>query len=129
MGLAGEGLRAVEARTASTDSVDSSSREHSGGVPHACLLTVDLKVRESQSLKAKRAVIRHLVDGARSKFSVAAAETGHQDQWQRSELGFAAVSGSSRHVDDVLDAVERYVWSHPEVEVVSMDRTWIDAEG
>ena len=98
-------------------------------MPHACLLTVDLKVRESQSLKAKRTVIRHLVDGARSKFSVAAAETGHQDQWQRSELGFAAVSGSSRHVDDVLDAVERYVWSHPEVEVVSMDRTWIDAEG
>jgi len=25
----------------------------------------------------------------------------------------------------VIDEVDRFVWSHPEVEVVSMERTWL----
>jgi uncharacterized protein YlxP (DUF503 family) len=49
---------------------------------------------------------------------VAAAEVGYQDKWQRAELGFAAVSGNSGHVTDVLQSVERFVWSFPEVEVL-----------
>ena len=97
-------------------------------MPHACVLTADLRILDSRSLKAKRAVVRHLVDGARSRFGVAASETGHQDQWQRSELAFAAVSGSHQQVEDVLDSVDRFVWSHPEVEVLSTSRTWLDVE-
>ncbi len=90
------------------------------------MLTMDLRVRESRSLKAKRSVVRSLVDGARSRYGVAAAETDHQDQWQRAEVAFAAVSGSQQHVAEVLDAVDRFVWSHPEVEVVSAERSWIE---
>ena len=97
-------------------------------VLHACTLAVDLRIPASHSLKEKRAVVRHLVDGARSRYDVAAAEVGFQDQWQRSELGFAAVSGSPGIVQSVLDAVERFVWSVPEVEVISCERVWIETE-
>jgi len=96
---------------------------------HACALTVDLRIPASHSLKAKRATVKHLVEGCRSRFAVAAAEVGFQDQWQRSELGFAAVSGSPGQVEDVLDAVERFVWSHPDVEVVGSSRAWLEADG
>ena len=85
---------------------------------HACALTVDLRIPDSHSLKEKRGTVKHLVEACRSRFDVAAAEVGFQDQWQRSELGFAAVSGSPGQVESVLDSVERFVWSHPEVEVV-----------
>ena len=72
---------------------------------HACALAMDLRIPASRSLKAKRAVVKHVVETAKSRYGVAAAEVGHQDQWQRAELGFAAVAGSPAHVDKVLDAV------------------------
>ena len=58
---------------------------------------------------------------------MAAAEVGAQDKWQRAELGVAAVAASATHVTEVLDAVERFVWSFPEVEVVDCDRSGVDA--
>jgi uncharacterized protein YlxP (DUF503 family) len=78
-------------------------------------------------LKEKRAVVRPIVDGARHRFRVAAAEVGEQDRWQRARLGFAAVGGDGGHVAEVLDSVERFVWSFPEVEVLSVERSWVDA--
>ena len=98
----------------------------SGRVLHTCSLAVDLRIPSSHSLKAKRAVVKRLVEGSRSRFGVAAAEVGHQDRWQRAELGFAAVSGTPGQVTDVLDSVERFVWSDPEVDVVTMERTWME---
>jgi hypothetical protein len=91
-------------------------------------MTVDIRIPESHSLKAKRAVVKHLVEACRSRFDVAAAEVGFQDQWQRSELGFAVVSGTQGHVEAVLDSVERFVWSHPEVEVVGVRRDWLETD-
>ena len=80
------------------------------------------------SLKEKRAVIRPILDGARNRYRVASAEVGAHDVWQRAVLGMSAVGGSAGHVEEVLDDVERFVWSFPEVEVVSAERMWADAE-
>ena len=97
-------------------------------VLHACVLAVDARIPASHSLKEKRAVVRHLVDGARSRFGVASAEVGHQDQWQRCALGFAAVAGTHGHVVSMLESVERFVWSSPEIEVVSTTWTWLEPD-
>jgi uncharacterized protein YlxP (DUF503 family) len=35
----------------------------------------------------------------------------------------AAVAGEPSHVDRVLDGVERFVFSFPEIEVVTVDRS------
>jgi uncharacterized protein YlxP (DUF503 family) len=59
---------------------------------------------------------------------VAAAEVGYQNQWQRSELGFAAVAGAPGHVEDVLDSVERFVWSHPQIDVLGDSRRWLEPD-
>lgn len=92
----------------------------------ACALSIEVHIPSSGSLKSKRAVLRHLLDGARSRYRVAASEVGFQDQWQRSELAFAAVGGEPELVSEVLDKVERFVWSHPEITVVSSFRRWLD---
>jgi uncharacterized protein len=89
-------------------------------------LTVDVRVRSARSLKDKRAVVRPILDGCRHRFGVAAAEVDHQDLWQRATFGMATVSGSAHHAAEVLDAVERFVWSFPEVEVISCERAWLD---
>ena len=95
---------------------------------HAASLYVDLRLPEVHSLKEKRGVIRPIVEGARHRFGVAAAEVEAQDRWQRAGLGFAAVSSSAGHLDEVLDALERFVWSFPEVEVLEVRHQWMGDE-
>jgi len=92
---------------------------------HAAALEVDLRLPHSTSLKDKRAVLRSVLDGARNRYRVASAEVGHQDLRQRALVGFAAVAGTPSHVTEVLDEVERFVWSFPDVEVITTDRTWL----
>jgi uncharacterized protein YlxP (DUF503 family) len=69
-------------------------------------------------LKEKRAVVKPILEGARRRFQVSAAEVEHHDKWQRAALGFAVVGGDAGHLEEVLAAVERFVWSFPEAEVL-----------
>ncbi|HVB07134.1 MAG TPA: DUF503 domain-containing protein [Acidimicrobiales bacterium] len=94
-------------------------------MPTACL-TLDLRLPAAMTLKDKRQVLRHLLDTARSRYRVAAAELDHQDLHQRALLGFAAVAADAAHVEEVLDEVERFVWSHPELEVIGSVRSWTE---
>lgn len=94
----------------------------------ASVLVIDLRLPLPDSLKAKRAVITPILEGARRRFKVSVAEVDHQDQWKRSELAFAAVASSETQAREVLDTVERFVWSFPEVEVVDAWRRWVDDE-
>jgi hypothetical protein len=94
---------------------------------HVASLTVELHLPAVHSLKEKRAVVRPILEGARRRFAVAAAEVDHQDRWQRATLGMATVSGSVAHAEAVLANVERFVWSFPEVEVTACRRDWLDA--
>lgn len=73
------------------------------------------------SLKEKRAVIKPIIEGARRRYQVAAAEVDYQDKWQRAGIGVAVVAASAGHAEEVLQAVERFVWSFPEVEVISIE--------
>jgi uncharacterized protein YlxP (DUF503 family) len=95
---------------------------------HVGAVEIDLHLPACHSLKEKRAVIRPIIDGARNRMRVASAEVGDQDRWQRARLGFASVGGSPGHVGEVLDAVERFVWSFPEVEVLEARRSWLSAD-
>ena len=88
---------------------------------------MDLRLRDVHSLKEKRSVLRPILDGSRRRFAVAVAEVGHQDSLRQATVAMAAVSGSMGHAAEVLDAVERFVWSFPEVEVTACRREWLSA--
>jgi uncharacterized protein YlxP (DUF503 family) len=87
---------------------------------------MDLRIPASTSKKSKRSVVRHLTETSRRRFQVAAAEVGRLDHRQRAELAFAAVAGHPAHVAEVLDTVERFVWAHAEIDVVSSERHWLE---
>jgi uncharacterized protein YlxP (DUF503 family) len=93
---------------------------------HVLALELDLHLPECRSLKAKRAVLRPVTDGLRARFRVAVAEVGDQDRWQRARVGVAVVGATPSHVEDVMDEVERFVWTQAGVDVLSADRTWLD---
>jgi uncharacterized protein len=91
-------------------------------------LAFELHLPDVHSLKEKRAVVRPIVDGARHRFAVSAAEVDHQDLWQRATLAMAVVSGTESQARDVLDAVERFVWSFPDIEIMEAQLRWMEVE-
>ena len=93
---------------------------------HAAALQFELYIRECRSLKAKRSVVRPIIDGLRRRYRVSASEVARQDSWQQAVLGVAAVAPSHAHLVDVLDECERFVWSFPEVQVLSSHRSWME---
>ncbi len=89
-------------------------------------LRMDLHLPACRSLKDRRQVVKPIIDGARHRFRVSAAEVGGLDRWQRAEIGFAVVSVASHQARAIMDEVERFVWSFPEVEVLLAERSWLD---
>ena len=95
---------------------------------HVLALELELRVPLSRSLKDKRAVIRPVIDGIRSRYPVAVAEVDHQDKWQRAAVGLAAVSAAPGHAEEMIADVERFVWSFPNLEVIATARHWMEAD-
>ncbi len=62
----------------------------------------------NDSLKGKRAVVRRIVERARNRFNVAAAEVDDQDVHRRLTLGFAVVSNDSSHANSMLDHITSF---------------------
>ena len=71
------------------------------------VLTLELRIEYSHSLKEKRQVVRSLKDRLRSKFNVATAEIDGQDSWQHAVIGVVTLSNSRTHVEQMLQSVER----------------------
>lgn len=93
---------------------------------HVVGFEVDVRIPESQSLKDRRQVVRSLLDGARQRFAVSAAEVGGQDTWQRATLGFAVVASEARLAEEVVDKIDRFLWTRPEIEVVDAETRWLE---
>jgi len=67
------------------------------------LLSIELFLPMSQSLKDKRMVLRRLKDRV-GALNVAVAEVAHQDLWQRAGLGVVTVASSDDMAGKTLDA-------------------------
>ena len=91
--------------------------------------SVDLHLPEVRSLKAKRAVVKPITEGIRRRYAASVSEVAFQDTWQRARIGVAVVASSEHQAGEIVDAVERFVWSHPEVQVLDSRRSWLDVEG
>lgn len=85
---------------------------------HVALLQVRLHLPDANSLKDKRQVVKSIVDRARSRFRVAAAETDDQDVHRIAVLGFAAVSGSESHAREILSKLLDGLLVHPAARVI-----------
>jgi uncharacterized protein YlxP (DUF503 family) len=71
------------------------------------VLTLELHIEHSHSLKDKRQVVRSLKDRLRAKFNVATAEIDHQDSWQRAVVGVVTLAADRARVQQVLQLVEK----------------------
>lgn len=70
------------------------------------VLTLELRLENSHSLKEKRHVVESLKTRLRNKFNVSVAEIDHQDLWQRAAIAAVTVSSDHVHAEKVLQSVE-----------------------
>lgn len=82
------------------------------------LMTVELFIGGSSTLKDKRRVIKSIIDRTRSRFNVSISEVGNQDLWQRATLGVAVVSNEIAHVNQMLDTVIRTIEANGEADLI-----------
>ncbi len=71
------------------------------------VLTLEIRLEFSHSLKDKRHVVQGLKDRLRRKYNVAVAEIDYQDLWQRGLIAAVTVSGDRTRAQQVLESAER----------------------
>jgi len=76
-------------------------------MPTVGVLTLELHLDDSHSLKDKRHTVKGLKDRLRNKFNVAVAEIGYQDLWQRALVSAVTVSSDHTRAAQTLQSVER----------------------
>lgn len=91
-------------------------------------LELDVLLGDVQSLKQKRGVVRPLLAELRRRFDVAVSEVGGHDLYRRTIVGVSAVSGEAGQVREVLEACERAVAGHPELELLSARQRMLGPE-
>lgn len=84
------------------------------------VLTLELFMGESSSLKCKRRILKSLLDRMKARFNVSVAEVGLQDKWQHSTVGVTCVTNDHSHAHQMMSAVIKYVELAGTVEIVSI---------
>ncbi|MBV8730957.1 MAG: DUF503 domain-containing protein [Acidobacteriia bacterium] len=75
-------------------------------MPVIGVLTLELRLENSHSLKDKRNVVESLKHRLRNKFNVSVAEIDGQGLWQRATVAAVTVSSSHQFAENVLRSVE-----------------------
>jgi len=80
---------------------------------------ISLRLPGTTSLKDKRQIVKSITQRVRNKYNVSVAEVDDNDRWQIASLGICVVSNSSRHANEVLSKVVRFIEeSRPDLEVL-----------
>jgi len=86
----------------------------------AAALRVELHLPSSQSLKAKRAILRPVIEGIKRLGSFSVAEVDDHDRWQRAALGVAIAAPDGESLAMQIAKLRRYLDTRLEIEVLDI---------
>jgi len=86
------------------------------------LVTFELYLPGSGSLKDKRRVIRSLKERIRNRLNVSVAEVSRQEKWQRALLAVAWVSADGSGIDKTLNTLDRIIEMRGDLQVLRTER-------
>ncbi len=73
------------------------------------IVEIELLMPENDSLKAKRSIIRRVINRTRSRFNVTMAEVDKQNVVSRGVVACAMVGSDGRYINGALDKVVSFV--------------------
>jgi uncharacterized protein YlxP (DUF503 family) len=89
------------------------------------VLTLNLAIFESHSLKDKRRVIKSLKDRLAARFNISIAEVDRLDARQHAVLGIAVVSNDPTYVHGCLDKIVDFVRADPRVSLIDFEKNTV----
>ena len=88
---------------------------------HIGVCKIQLRIPESQSLKAKRRIIKSLVNRLKNRFNVAVAEVEALDAHQFAVLAAVSVSNDAAHLHKIISHVITFVETNVDAELVDYE--------
>ena len=73
---------------------------------------IELYIKDSQSLKDKRRILKSMKTLIHNKFNVSISEVDHQDSRKYAAIGIAAVSTDKLTVEKLLNKTKSYIESN-----------------
>lgn len=86
---------------------------------HLGVLSFEIFIPASESLKAKRHIIKSLKDRVRHRFNVSIAEIADHDKWQRSGFGVSMINNDKNLIQSVFQEILNLVNQQDEVQLIS----------
>ncbi len=93
---------------------------------YAAALRIELRIPAANSLKAKRAVVRPLIEGLKRVASLSVSEIDHHDHWQLSSIGVAAVAPGATRLEMLIERVQGYLEECVEIEVLEIRVSYLE---
>jgi len=92
---------------------------------YVVLISFEVLVEGSSSLKMKRSVINRIKDRIRSRFNASIAEIGYLDKWQRAAMGVTMVSNEKKKLQKDVDAIQAMLVSFTDMSVNQFSVEWL----
>lgn len=83
------------------------------------VIKLELWIPQSTSLKAKRSVVKKVIERTRARFNVTVAEVDKQDVYSRAVIGCAMVGSDQRYVNGAVDKILDFIEGLAVAEVLS----------
>ena len=82
------------------------------------VLSLNLFIADSNSLKAKRMILHSLKSRLRNKFNIAISEVDQHDKWQKCGLAIVGVNNNRRYIDGQFSKIINFIESFHQVTIV-----------
>jgi len=73
------------------------------------VLTAQMHMQETASLKEKRSIVKSLIGRLKNRFNISIAEVDHQDDKQFAVIGMAIVSNDTRYIHSSFDKIVEFM--------------------
>ena len=83
------------------------------------ILSVELHIPSSGSLKSKRQVIKCVKDRIKAHFNASISEVDMHDKWQRSVLGIACIGNDKKYINGVLCRIADFIRNYRQAEIIN----------
>ena len=89
------------------------------------IVSIELFIPMSHSLKEKRKQIKSLKERLKNRFNASVSEIDALDDWQRSVMGVAMISNDKQFIEKQYRAIETMILELREVELINMYIEWV----
>lgn len=83
------------------------------------LMTIDLYIPHSSSLKEKRMVLKGFKDKIRARYNVSVSEVDFQEKWQRAQLAVVQVGNDYQYIEKNLRTIFQLIESNGTAQILN----------